>query len=105
MYGSPADNFLFAPRGDDIVKHPFVTKAKSSRIAGSRTGNCHNLLMTSRVRREALAKKMEKQWHELLLHATIESDPQKMLWLTAELDLRKCRVAGSKPEQRQLLDT
>jgi hypothetical protein len=35
---------------------------------------------------------MEKQWRDLLLHATIETDPQKMLWLTAELDLRKTQA-------------
>jgi hypothetical protein len=29
---------------------------------------------------------LEKQWHELLLHATIVRDPEKILWLTAELD-------------------
>ena len=54
--------------------------------------NCHNLLIPSRVRREALAERMEKQWRDLLLHATIETDPQKMLWLTAELDLRKTQA-------------
>jgi hypothetical protein len=35
---------------------------------------------------------VEKQWHELLLHATIERDPEKMLRLTAELDGRKRRA-------------
>jgi CHASE3 domain-containing protein len=35
---------------------------------------------------------VEKQWRDLLLHATIESDPQKMLWLTTELDLRKSQA-------------
>jgi hypothetical protein len=41
---------------------------------------------------------VEKQWHELLLHATIEKDPEKILRLTAELDQRKRRaeVAGKR---------
>jgi hypothetical protein len=86
---SSADNFVFIPWGENIVKSQFVMKVNSLRADGSRTGNCHNLLMTSRVRKEALAKRVEKQWHELVLHATIESDPQKILWLTSELDLRK----------------
>jgi len=67
-------------------------RTKSARVGASRTGNCHNLLTPSRARREALAEKMEKQWRDLLLHATIESDPQKVLWLTTELDLRKSQA-------------
>jgi hypothetical protein len=61
-------------------------RIKSARVGASRTGNCHNLLTPSRARREALAEKMEKQWRDLLLHATIESDPQKMSWLAAEAE-------------------
>jgi hypothetical protein len=57
----------------------------SLRAGGSRTGNCRNFL-TPAVRREALAERLEKQWHELLLHATIETDPEKMLRLRAKLD-------------------
>jgi hypothetical protein len=53
------------------------------------------LLTPSRVRREALAARVEKQWHELLLHATIERDPEKMLRLTAELDGRKRRAEAA----------
>jgi hypothetical protein len=67
-------------------------RTKTARVGASRTGNCHNLLTPSRVRREALAESVEKQWRDLLLHATIESDPQKMLWLTTELDLRKSQA-------------
>jgi hypothetical protein len=39
-----------------------------------------------------LAERLEKQWRELLLHATIEKDPEKMLQLTAELDQCKRRA-------------
>jgi hypothetical protein len=39
-----------------------------------------------------LAERLEKQWHELLLHATIERDPEKMLRLTAELAQRALRA-------------
>jgi hypothetical protein len=56
-----------------------------------KTKNCHNLLTPSRVRREVLTARLEKQWHELLLHATIERDPEKMLRLMAELNQRKSR--------------
>ena len=64
----------------------------SLRAGASRTGNCRNLLTPARVRREALAERLEKQWHELLLHATIERDPEKMLRLAAKLDQCKHRV-------------
>jgi hypothetical protein len=79
------------------VKHSFI-RVRSSRASATRAGNCHNFLTPSRVRREALAARVEKQWHELLLHATIEKDPEKILRLTAELDQRKRRaeVAGKR---------
>lgn len=64
----------------------------SLRAAASRTGNCRNLLTPARVRREALEERLEKQWHELLLHATIERDPEKMLRLAPKLDQCKRRV-------------
>jgi hypothetical protein len=35
---------------------------------------------------------LEKQWRELLLHATIETDPEKMLRLAAKIDQCKRRV-------------
>jgi hypothetical protein len=57
--------------------------------------NCHNLLTPSRVRREVLSARLEKQWHELLLHATIERDPEKMLRLRAELNQRKRRAEAA----------
>jgi hypothetical protein len=53
------------------------------------------LLTPARVRREEFAARVEKQWHELLLHATIEQDPEKILRLTAELDRRKRRAEAA----------
>jgi hypothetical protein len=44
------------------------------------------------MRREALAQRLENEWRELRLHATIERDPEKMLRLRAELDLCKRRA-------------
>ena len=64
----------------------------SLRAGASRTGNCRNLLRPSRDRREALEERLEKQWRELLLHATIETDPEKMLRLAAKIDQCKRRV-------------
>ena len=54
-----------------------------------RARNCRNLLAPSRVRRDALAERLDKQWRELRPHATIERDQEKLLWLTAEIDKRK----------------
>ena len=51
----------------------------------SRTRNCRNSLTPSRVRREALAARLDKQWCELRCHATIEKDSEKLLRLAAEL--------------------
>jgi len=70
------------------VKQSFILSVSASRI-----GNCRNLLRSSRIRKkEELARVLENQWHELLLHATIEKDPEKMLRLAAELDQRKRRT-------------
>jgi hypothetical protein len=79
------------------VKHSFFLRASFLRAGklrrgASRNGNCRNLLMSSRVRREQLTERVEEQWNELLVHATIERDPEKMLRLTAELDQRKRRA-------------
>jgi hypothetical protein len=54
-----------------------------------RVRNCRNLLTSSRVRREVLAARLDKLWHELRRYATIEKDPQTLLRLTTEIDLRK----------------
>jgi hypothetical protein len=73
------------------VKRPVLLgsssfRGRASRGSNSKSGNCRKPLTPSRIRREVSAEKLEKQWHELLLHATIVRDPEKILWLTAELD-------------------
>jgi len=62
------------------------------------TRNCRNSLTPSRVRREVLAEKLDKQWRELRRDATIDKDPQTMLRLTAELDRRRrqAEAAGKR---------
>ena len=51
--------------------------------------NCRNPLRGWRVRREEVAEKFDRQWVELRRHATIEHDPEKMIWLMAEIERRK----------------
>jgi len=46
--------------------------------------NCHNLLASSRVRRQRMAEKFDQQWRELRRHATIEKDPLKMAQLRSD---------------------
>jgi len=36
-----------------------------------------------------LAEKLDGQWRELRSHATVDKDPETLLWLTAELDRRR----------------
>ena len=50
--------------------------------------NCRNLLISSRVRRNAMAERLDKQWCDLRHCATIEVD-QKKLWLLADTDKRR----------------
>ena len=50
-----------------------------------------------RGNREALA---EKQWRELRCHATIESDPETLLRITAELDKRKRQAEAASKSTR-----
>lgn len=47
--------------------------------------NCRNLRISSRVRREVMADRLDAQWQELRRHATVERDPEKLLRLTAEI--------------------
>jgi hypothetical protein len=63
-----------------------------------RTRNCRNSLTPSRVRREVLAEKLDIQWRELRRHVTIEKDPEKLLWLTAQLD--RCRLQAEAEGKR-----
>ena len=76
-------------RSSSLRARPFL------RASPLKARNCHNLLTPSRIRREAMTARLEKQWHELRLHATIERDPEKMLRLTAELNQRKRRAEAA----------
>ena len=58
------------------------------------TRNCRNSLTSSRVKRDALAEGLEKQWHEIRRHATIEKDQEKLLRLVAEFEKRQVEALG-----------
>ena len=71
----------------------FSLRIHSLRARSLTARNCRDPLMPSRVRRDALAEKLDKQWRELRRHATIERDPETLLRLTAELDKRNRQAA------------
>ena len=60
------------------------------------TGNCRNSLTPSRVQRDALADRLEKQWREIRRHATIEKDQEKLLQLAAEFNKRQIEALGRR---------
>lgn len=60
-----------------------------NRATALRVRNCRNWLTSSRVRRQVMAERLTKQWHEIRLHATIERDPAKLSRLAAELEKRQ----------------
>ncbi len=66
-------------------------RASSSSAVRSRVRikDCRHLQAPPRARRQALSEKLEGQWRELRRHATIERDPETMLWLRSEVDRRK----------------
>jgi len=57
-----------------------------------RARSCRTLLTSQRVRREALAERLNAQWQEVRPHASIERDTEKLLRLTAELETRRRQV-------------
>jgi hypothetical protein len=64
--------------------------------------NCRTPFARSRMRvnsrDEKLKKeKLEKDWRELLTHATIVKDPERILWLTAKLEQQRKRESSGKP--------
>jgi|HubBroStandDraft_1064217.scaffolds.fasta_scaffold105286_2 hypothetical protein len=67
---------------------------RADRFKASR---CRTSLTPSRVKREALAARLEKQWHEIRRHATIEKDPGKLLRLSSELEQRKKQTEALRP--------
>jgi len=64
-----------------------------SRLHILRARNCHNLLAPSRLRRQAIEAKFEKQWRELRRHVTIESDPDRLSQLRSELEKQKAKAS------------
>jgi hypothetical protein len=62
------------------------------------------LIASSQVRENSRQQKLEKEklekdWRELLTHATIVTDPERILWLTAKLDQQRKREAARKPHR------
>lgn len=62
---------------------------------------CRNLLVPSRVRRQGMAEKLDKQWSNLRRRVTIERDPRKLLELTAELEKRKQLAEGVRKHNEE----
>jgi hypothetical protein len=56
---------------------------------GLKTRNCRNLMVSSRVRRQVMAEKFDTMWLQLRRHATIETDPNKLLQLANDLKKAK----------------
>ena len=75
-----------------------MTRSFSLWTGSLSTRNCRTPLTPSRLRRDALAQKLDKQWRELRRHATIDKDPETLLRLTAELDKRRrqAEAAGKR---------
>jgi hypothetical protein len=86
MQTAAFNGFRLVSKGGDIMN-----RSVSFSLRSGRAQNCRNSLTPSRARRDASAERLDKQWRELCLHATIERDPEKLLRLTAELDKRKRR--------------
>lgn len=60
----------------------YSSKTKSAR-------NCRNLLMSSRVRRDMMADRLDADWERLRRHASVEMDTEKLLRIMAECGKRK----------------
>lgn len=63
-----------------------ITRFKTS---PRQTRNCRNLLVPSRVRRQAMAENLNEMWLELRGRATIETDIQNLWHLTTDLEKSK----------------
>jgi len=55
-----------------------------SRLHFLHARSCHELLVPSRQRRQAIEEKFDKKWRELRRYVTIESDPRKLSHLRRE---------------------
>jgi len=64
-------------------------KITHSKTMGLKTRNCRNLMVSSRVRRQVMAENLNKAWLQLRRHATIETDPNKLLQLANDLKKAK----------------
>jgi hypothetical protein len=54
------------------------SKTARSKLVHFKTGNCRNLIVSSRVRRQVMAEDLDKIWLELRRHTTIETDAEKL---------------------------
>jgi len=75
---------------------PFCRKTEKAR-------NCHNLLMSSRVRRDMMTDRLDAEWQELRPHVSIESDMAKLSRLTAECGKRNRKAGRPEPAHRPLI--
>jgi hypothetical protein len=76
----------------------------NSRAHFSAHRNCHTSINGSRARENARNEKLknerlEKDWRELLTHATIVTDPENILWLTAKLEQQRKRESVRQPHR------
>jgi hypothetical protein len=76
-----------------------------NRPSSLRTRKCRNLLAPARVRRQAMAKDLDNLWRDIVRHATIEKDPQKIGQLTAELETQRQLVEAVRQKNVKAMDT
>jgi hypothetical protein len=61
-------------------------KIARSKLVRFKTGNCRNLIVSSRVRRQVMAEDLDKIWLELRRHVTIETDAEKLGQLSIDME-------------------
>lgn len=59
--------------------------------------NCRTFLFPSWRKRQIRTEDLENEWRDLRRHATIESDPEKMLQLNTEVKNRKRQAEVGRP--------
>lgn len=72
-----------------------MNRSCSLSTSSLRPKNCRNALTPARVKRQALAENLARQWQQLRQHASIEKNPEKLLGLTAEVERRKRQAEWS----------
>jgi len=65
-----------------------------SNVSFAKARGCRTILRLFRPSRDIVAERLnelrfDQQWRELRRHATIEKDPETLLWLANELEKRK----------------